>query len=216
MWVLSISYLSAHSNGFPTQFQYSSNSYATLHNLPHPPPLRSNLPHSFLFQPPYCLDNLHIFMTICCSLCLPGSSPDIHMALSLQVSLQTSLDKRGLSWATLLRRVSTPEPPLSLFLTLFSPQKVRILHTMYFQFSSATQSCPTLWDPMDYSRPGFPVHPQLPGLAQTNVHWVSDVIQPSHPLSFPSPPAFNLSQHQGLSQWVSSSHQVAKVLEFQL
>ena len=84
------------------------------------------------------------------------------------------------------------------------------------QLSSVTQSCPTLCKPMDYSMPGFPVHHQLPELAQTHVHRVSDAIQPSHPLSSPSPPAFNLSQHQGLFQWVSSSHQVAKVLEFQL
>ena len=82
------------------------------------------------------------------------------------------------------------------------------------QFNSVAQSGQTLWDPMDCSKPGFPVHPLLE-LAQTHVHWVHDAIQPSHPLSSPSPPAFNLSQHQGLFQWVSSSHQVAKVLEFQ-
>ena len=69
---------------------------------------------------------------------------------------------------------------------------------------------------MDCSTPALHVHHQLPGLAQIHVHWVGDAIQPSHPLSSPSPPAFNLSQHQGLSQWVSSLHQVAKVLEFQL
>ena len=73
-----------------------------------------------------------------------------------------------------------------------------------------------LWDPMNRSTPGLPVHHQLPESTQTHVHWVSDTIQPSHPLSSPSPPAFNLSQHQGLFQWVSPSHQVAKVLEFQL
>ena len=69
---------------------------------------------------------------------------------------------------------------------------------------------------MDCSTLGFPVHHQLPELTQTHVYWLGDAIQPSHPLSFPSPPAFNLSQHQGLFKWVSSSHQVAKVLEFQL
>ena len=79
--------------------------------------------------------------------------------------------------------------------------------------SSVTQSCLTL---CGCSTPGFPVYHQLPGLAQTLVHWVSDAIQPSHPPSSPSPPALNLSQHQGLFQWVSSSHQVTKVLEFQL
>ena len=67
-------------------------------------------------------------------------------------------------------------------------------------FSSVAQSCPTLRDPMDHSTPGFPVHQQLPELAQTHVHRVSDIIQPSHPLSLPSPPALNLSQHQGLFQ----------------
>ena len=70
--------------------------------------------------------------------------------------------------------------------------------------------------PHDCSMPGLPVHHQLPELTQNHVHWVSDAIQPSHPLSSPSLPAFNLSQHQGLFQWVSSLHQVAKVLEFQL
>ena len=81
--------------------------------------------------------------------------------------------------------------------------------------SSVAQSCPTLCDPMDCSKPGLPVHHQLPEFTQTHVHWVGDVIQSSHPLSSPSPPAFNISQHQGLFKWVSSSHQVAKVLEFQ-
>ena len=68
------------------------------------------------------------------------------------------------------------------------------------QFSPVAQSCPTLSNPMDCSMPGFPVHHQLPELAQTHVHWVSDAIQPSHPLLSPSPPAFNPSQHQGLFQ----------------
>ena len=88
--------------------------------------------------------------------------------------------------------------------------------TSSVQFSSVTQSYPTLCDPMDCSMPGFPVHRQLPELAQTHVHRVAEDIQPSHPLLSPSPPAFNLSQYQSLFQWVSSSHQVAKVLEFQL
>ena len=83
------------------------------------------------------------------------------------------------------------------------------------QFSSVAQSCPTLCDPMDCSTPGFPVHPHLLELAETQVHRVSDAIQPSHPLSAPSP-APNPSQHQSLFQWVNSSHEVAKGLEFQL
>ena len=81
--------------------------------------------------------------------------------------------------------------------------------------SSVTQLCPTLCDSMNRSTPGLPVHHQLPESTQTHVHQVSDTIQPSLPLSSPSP-ALNLSQHQGLFQWVSSSHQVAKVLAFQL
>ena len=85
-----------------------------------------------------------------------------------------------------------------------------------FQFSSFAQSCPTLCDPMNCSRPGRPVHHWLSDFTQTHVHWVSDAIQPSHPLSSPSPPALNLSQNQGLFKWVSSLHEVAKILEFQL
>ena len=84
------------------------------------------------------------------------------------------------------------------------------------QFSSVSQSCLTFCDPMDCSTPGFLVHHQLPELVQTHVHRVRDAIQPSHPLSSSSPLAFNLSQHRCLFQWVSSSHQVAKVSEFQL
>ena len=84
------------------------------------------------------------------------------------------------------------------------------------QFSSVTESCLTLCDPMNRSTPGLPVHHQLPEFTQTHVHQVGDAIQPSHPLSSPSPPAPNPSQHQSLFQWVNSSHEVAKVLEFRL
>ena len=78
------------------------------------------------------------------------------------------------------------------------------------------QSCPTLCDPMYRSMTGLPVHHQLPEFTQTHVHRVSDAIQPSHPLASPSPPAPNPSQHLSLFQWINSSHEVAKVLEFQL
>ena len=84
------------------------------------------------------------------------------------------------------------------------------------QFNSVTQSCPTLCNPMDCSMPGFPVYHHLPDFPHTYVHQVSDAIQTSHPLLSPSPPAINLSQHQGPFQWISSSHKVATVLEFQL
>ena len=80
----------------------------------------------------------------------------------------------------------------------------------FIQFSSVTQPCLTLCNPMDWGTSCFPVHHQLPELAQIHVHRVGDSTQPSHPLSSPSSPAFNLSQHQGLFQWVSSSHQVPK------
>ena len=79
--------------------------------------------------------------------------------------------------------------------------------------SSVTQSCPTFCNPIDCNMPGFPVHHELPELAQTHVHWVGDAIQPSHTLPPSSPFAFNLSQHQGLFQWVGSWHQVARVLK---
>ena len=96
-----------------------------------------------------------------------------------------------------------------------------IIHKYSVQFSSVqvssvAQSCPTLCDPMNRSTQGLPVHHHLPEFTQTCVHRVSDAIQPSHPGSFPSPPAPNPSQHQSLFQWVNSSHEVAKVLEFQL
>ena len=81
-------------------------------------------------------------------------------------------------------------------------------------FSSVAHSCPTLCDFMDYSTPGLPVHHWLPEFTQTHVHWVGDAIQPSPPLSSPSLPAFNLSQHQGLFQWVNSLHQVTKYWSF--
>ena len=85
-----------------------------------------------------------------------------------------------------------------------------------FQFSSVAQSCPTLCNPMNHSMPGLPIHHQLLEFTQNHVHRVSDAIQPSHPLSSPIAPAPNPSQHQSLFQWVNSSHEVAKVLEFQL
>ena len=89
-----------------------------------------------------------------------------------------------------------------------------ILHCTV-QFSWVAQLCPTLCAPMNHSTPGLPVHHQLPESTQTHVHWVGDAIQQSHPLSSPSHPALNLSQHQGLFKWVSFSHQMAKVLELQ-
>ena len=91
-----------------------------------------------------------------------------------------------------------------------------ILQRRSFQFTAIIQSCSTLCNPMDSSTPGLPVHHQLLELAQTHVQWVGDALQPLHSLLSPSSYAFNLSQHQGIFQWVSSLHQVAKVLEFQV
>ena len=85
-----------------------------------------------------------------------------------------------------------------------------------FQFSSVAQSCSTLCDPMNRSTPGLPVRHHLPQFTQTHVHRVRDAIQPSHPRSSPSPTTPNPFQHQSLFQWVNSSHEVAKVVEFQL
>ena len=102
---------------------------------------------------------------------------------------------------------------LYLLMHLVKPSKASFF--IGIQLSSVAQLCLTLCNPMDYSMPVLPVHHQLPEPTQTHVHCVGDAIQPSHPLLSLSPPAFNLSQHQGLCQWVSSSHQVTEVLEFQ-
>ena len=106
----------------------------------------------------------------------------------------------------------TPNTRVSNVLILFT----KFAMALSVQFSSVPQLCPILCDPMDCSTPGLPVHHQLPEFIQTHVHRVSDVIQSSHPVSSPSPPAFNLFQHHNLFQWVSSPHQMARVLEFQL
>ena len=119
-------------------------------------------------------------------------------------------------------------PAFSIVKGLFTPLKTiwilwwstsklfTYLFTLSVQFSSVAQLCLTLCEPMNHSMPGLPVHHQFPEFTQTNVHQASDAIQPSHPLSSPSPPALNPSHHQGLFRWVNSSHEVAKVLEFQL
>ena len=113
-----------------------------------------------------------------------------------------------------------PKPiPFPLQMTMLfhwnSSRPAALLYVLH-QFSSVAQLCLTLCDPMDCRMPGLLVHHQLLEFTQTHVHWVGDAIQLFHPLSSPSPPAFYLSQHQGLFKWVSSSHQVAKILELQL
>ena len=108
----------------------------------------------------------------------------------------------------------------SLCLCLFCCPACRTVCTIFPDAISSVQFSPSVVSnfchPMNRSMPGLPVHHQLPEFTQTHVHWVGDAIQPSHPLSSPSPPAPSLSQHQSLFQWVNSSHEVAKVLEFQL
>ena len=121
----------------------------------------------------------------------------------------------------ILQRLSKFQTLAKYFIYIASSISYKILYEegincIFSQFSSVAQSCLTLCDPMNRSTPGLPVHHQLPEFTQTHFHRVSDVIQPSHPLSSPSPPAPNPSQHQNLFQGVNSSHEVAKVLEFQL
>ena len=108
----------------------------------------------------------------------------------------------------------SPRESKSLFYTSLSLMLSSLQGYRSVQFSHSVVS--DLCDPMNRSTPGLPIHHQLPEFTQTHVHWVGDAIQPSHPLSSPSPPAPNPSQHQNLFQWVNSSHEVAKVLEFQL
>ena len=105
---------------------------------------------------------------------------------------------------------------VSSFCRQFQKEFDNILFLQLSVFSSVAQSCLTLCDPVNCHTPGLPVHHQLLEFIQTHVHWVGDAIQPFHPLSSPSPPSLNLSQHQDLFKWVSSLHQVAKVLYFQL
>ena len=103
---------------------------------------------------------------------------------------------------------------LSIHCKIFKEQVLMLVYKVdsSVQFSSVAQLCPTLCDPMNRSTPDLPVYHQLLEFTQAHVHWVGDAIQPSHPLSSPSPPVFNLSQHQGLFKWVNSSYKVTKIL----
>ena len=155
---------------------------------------------------------IHLFFSCCISRCVSHSG------------MSNSLRPHGLysPWNSPCQ--NTGVGSLSLLQGIFPTKGLnpglshcrRILYQLSHQLRSVTQSCPTLCDPMNRSTPGLPVHHQLPEFTQTLVHQVGDAIQPSHPLSSPSPPAPNPFQHQGLFQWVSSLHEVAKVLEFQL
>ena len=145
---------------------------------------------------------------------LPGSS--LHGILQARVLEWVAISfSRGSSWPrdrTWVSRI--PGRRFNLWATREALWLTSMLVISSIQFSP--QSCPTLCDPMNRSMPGLPVHHQLLEFTQSHVHWVGDAIQPSHPLSSPSSPTLNLSQHRGLFKWVSSSHQVSKVLELQL
>ena len=134
----------------------------------------------------------------------PGHSPEGVMSLGrLELPDPSPLIKTSYNSVCLVYQI---------LISQWTPYFLCLLH----QFSSVAQSCLALRDPRDCSMPDFPVHYQVLEFAQTHIHQVGDAIQPSHPLSSPSPPVFNPSQHQGLFQWVSSSHQMTEVLEFQL
>ena len=133
-----------------------------------------------------------------------------------------------INWATKFVQERVPFPPGEQIHELMLGDQVWVKHWKHdllvpswkdisvLSVNSVSQSCPTLCDPMNRSMPGLPVHHQHLEFTQTQVHQIGDVIQASHPLLSPSPPAPNPSQHQGLFQWVNSSHKVAKVFEFQL
>ena len=143
-----------------------------------------------------------LWYPIVCS--LPGSS--IHGLFQARI----------LEWVAISSPRGSSQPRDETQVSRIAGRFYTVWPTSSVQFSSVAQSCPTLCDPMNRSMPGLPVHHQLPEFTQTHAHQISDAIQPSYPLSSVSPPAPNPSQYQSLFQWVSSWHEVAKVLEFQL
>ena len=143
----------------------------------------------------------------------PAPAPGVHSILKAKI--HPHVDKS--TWTHTTPQTALPGKTEQANEQMYFIFLLRLHHTACATFSLVqSQLCLTLCNPMNCRMPGFPVHHQLPELAQTHVHQVSDAIQTSHPLSSPSPPAPNRSQHQGLFQWVNSLHEVAKVLEFQL
>ena len=165
----------------------------------------------YFTSPCYVLDiglcTLHVTSVVSYS-ATPWDSPGKNTGVGCHALLQGIFPTQGL-----IESLSLAPSHWQVTSLLLAPSGKPVMH---FQFSSVQLSCPTLCDTMNCSMPGLPVHHQLPEPTQTRVHWVDDAFQLSHPLSSPSPPALKLSQHQGLFKWVRSSHQVAKVLEFQL
>ena len=156
-----------------------------------------------LFYPPECpsLDD-KLFGWSACNPC----SVDNHLGIFVVGPCQTHFLQRSHIFKLICNEVCVFSKIL-----FIQQRKFFVLSVQSSRSVTSNSFC----DPMDCSTPGFPVHHQLPELAQTHVHRVSDAIQTSGPLSSPSPPALNLSQHQGLLQWVTSSHQVAQALELQ-
>ena len=142
-----------------------------------------------------------------CSLHLYSQSPDLE---TIQMSINWGVNKQNVVYLKNAYLVIKKQ------VSYWQTQQGGGVSKFFSQFSSVAQLCLTLCNPMNCNMPGLPVHHQLLESTPTHAHWVGDGIQPFLPLSSPSPPTFNLFQHQGLFQWVSCSHQVAKVLEFQL
>ena len=159
-----------------------------------------------------------------CVFCLPfpwhlmNQPSSLHSLIIIShfgIFIKVTLKNLKLLWFNISKNW-TSLPPSKVLMSVNDATPQFIIKEPSVQFSLVAQSCPTLCDPMNRSTPGLPVHHQLPELTQSHVHRIGDAIQPSHPLSSPSPPACNPSPHQSLFQWVNSSHEVAKVLEFQL
>ena len=156
-----------------------------------------------------CAHGAILVSLIFLSISLKNGSIYIHWVEWIRIHLLNKVKTSTIDFHFFINQLQNAYLSLSM---CWLPSKVR----MYVSVQFSRSSCPTLCDPMNLSTPGLPVHHQLPEFTQTHAHWVGDAIQPSHPLSSPSPPAPNSSQHRALFQWVNSLHEVAKVLEFQL
>ena len=139
-------------------------------------------------------------------------SMDVSLSELRELVMDRETWLRSLGWADSLEKETATHSSTLAWKILWKEETSRLQFSV--QFSSVAQSCPTLCDPVNHSTPGLPVHHYLPEFTQTHVHWVGDAIQPSHPLSSPSPPASNPSQHQSLFQWVNSCMRWPKYWSF--